>query len=89
MDKTLQNPALFTDGMDVFGVKTLNITNRWQLAVMRSAVRSRLSPPEKSRNLTISGLFLCFLPQIIDLVFAVMRPDPDLTQTGAKTRWIY
>ena len=24
-----------------------------------------------------------------DRFFAVMRPDPDLTQTGAKTRWIY
>ena len=84
MDKTLQNPALFADGTDVFGVKTLHITNRSQLAVMRSAVRSRLSPPEKSWNLTISGLFLYFLPQIIDRIFAVMRPDPDLTQTGAK-----
>ena len=59
------------------------------LAVMRSAVRSRLSPPEKSWNLTISGLFLYFPPQIIDRIFAVMRPDPDLTQTGAKTWWIY
>ena len=37
----------------------------------------------------ISGLFLYFLPQIIDRIFAVMRPDPDLAQTGAKTRWIY
>ena len=24
-----------------------------------------------------------------ECIFAVMRPDPDLTQTGAKTRWIY
>ena len=37
----------------------------------------------------ISGLFLYFPAQIIDRIFAVMRPDPDLTQTGAKTRWIY
>ena len=82
MDKTLQNPALFTDGTDGLDVKTLNITNRSQLAVMRSAVRSRLSPPEKSWNLTISGLFLYFLPQIVSRIFAVMRLDPDLTQTG-------
>ena len=33
--------------------------------------------------------FLYFLPQIVSRIFAVMRPDPDLTQTGAKTRWIY
>ena len=37
----------------------------------------------------ISGLFLHFPAQIIGLIFAVMRLDPDLTQTGAKTRWIY
>ncbi|CAH0538068.1 hypothetical protein [Oscillospiraceae bacterium] len=37
----------------------------------------------------ISGLFLCFLLQIIGRISLVMRPDPDLTQTGAKTRWIY
>ena len=24
-----------------------------------------------------------------ECIFAVMRSDPDLTQTGAKTRWIY
>jgi len=47
MDKTLQNPALFADGTDGLDVKTLNITNRSQLAVMRSAVRSRLSPPKQ------------------------------------------
>ena len=88
-DNVLQNPALFVDRTDVFDAKTLHITNRSQLAVMRSAVRSRLSPPDKSWNLTISGLFLYFLPQIIGLIFTVMRPDPDLTQTGAKTRWIY
>ena len=34
----------------------------------------------------ISGLFLYFLSQIIDRIFADMRPDPDLTQTGARKR---
>ena len=87
--KSLWNSALSANQTDGLGTKTLDITNRSHLAVMRSAVRSRLSPPEKSWNLTISGLFLYFLPQIIDRIFAVMRPDPDLTQTGAKTRWIY
>ena len=68
-----------------------NRTNResaW-MAFKRSAVRSRLSPPKSSWNLTISGLFLYFPLQRIDRIFAVMRPDPDLTQTGAKMRWIY
>ena len=32
----------------------------------------------------ISGLFLYFLPQIIGRIFVIMRPDPDLTQTGVK-----
>ena len=47
MGKPPQNPALFVDETDVFDAKTLNITNRQQLAVMRSAVRSRLSPPKQ------------------------------------------
>ena len=89
VDKSLWNSVFFIDGTDVLYSKSPEITNRPQLAVMRSAVRSRLSPPEKSWNLMISGLFLYFLPQIIGRIFAVMRPDPDLTQTGAKTQWIY
>ena len=32
----------------------------------------------------ISGLFLYFLPQIVSRIFAVMRLNPDLTQTGVK-----
>ena len=47
MGEPPQNPALFVDETDVFDAKTLNITNRQQLAVMRSAVRSRLSPPKQ------------------------------------------
>ena len=50
----LQNPALFTDGTDGLDVKTLNITNRSQLAVMRSAVRS----PEASVRMR-GGCILC------------------------------
>ena len=89
VDKTAWNTALFVDWTDILDEKIPEITNRRHLAVMRSAVRSRLSPPEKSWNLTISGLFLYFPPQIIDRIFVIMRPDQDLTQTGAKTRWIY
>jgi len=47
MDKTLQNPALFAGGTDVLYSKSPEITNRSQLAVMRSAVRPRLSPPKQ------------------------------------------
>ena len=47
MRKALQNPALFAGGTDVLYSKSPEITNRSQLAVMRSAVRSRLSPPTK------------------------------------------
>ena len=61
MDKTLQNPALFADGTDVFGVKTLHITNQSQLAVMRSAVRSRLSPPKRLVFKWKQAFFIIFL----------------------------
>lgn len=37
----------------------------------------------------VSRLSFHFLFSKNDRIFAVMRPDPDLTQTGAKTRWIY
>ena len=47
MGEPPQNPALFVDETDVFDAKTLNITNRQHLAVMRSAVRSRLFPPKQ------------------------------------------
>ena len=42
MGEPPQNPALFVDETDVFDAKTLNITNRQQLAVMRSAIRRRI-----------------------------------------------
>ena len=70
MGKTLQNPALFVDGTDVFDAKTLHITNRWQLAVMRSAVRSRLSPPKQyNPNLVPIGHgfgFIVFIEEVED-----------------------
>ena len=70
MDKTLQNPALFVDETDVFDAKTLNITNRQQLAVMRSAVRSRLSPPKQyNPNLVPIGHgfgFIVFIEEVED-----------------------
>ena len=37
----------------------------------------------------VSRLSFHFLFSKNECIFAVMRPDPDLTQTGAKTRWIY
>ena len=37
----------------------------------------------------VSRLSFHFLFSKNACLFAVMRPDPDLTQTGAKTRWIY
>ena len=37
----------------------------------------------------VSRLSFHFLFSKNDRIFAVMRPDPDLTQTGAKTQWIY
>ena len=47
MGEPPQNPALFVDRTDGLDVKTFDTTNRSQLAVMRSAVRSRLSPPKQ------------------------------------------
>ena len=37
----------------------------------------------------VSRLSFHFLFSKNECIFAVMRPDPDLTQTGAKTQWIY
>ena len=37
----------------------------------------------------VSRLSFHFPFSKISRIFAVMRPDPDLTQTGAKTWWIY
>ena len=53
---------------------------------MRSAVRSCLSPPEKSRNLTISGLFLYFLPQIINFFSSLMERSSSPTVRPAVLR---
>ena len=57
LDKTLQNPALFAGGTDVFDAKTLNITNRSQLAVMRSAVRPSKSSARKRGGCISCGRF--------------------------------
>ena len=37
----------------------------------------------------VSRLSFHFLFSKNECISSVMRPDPDLTQTGAKTRWIY
>ena len=136
MGEPPQNPVLFVGGTDVLYSKSPEITNRSQLAVMRSAVRSRLSPPKQkvipegmaflfwlgirgarsavvrpnaflrrksaafsacnAENIRkcnrhgggaaagVSRLSFHFLFSNNECIFAVMRPDPDLTQTGAK-----
>ena len=61
VDKTAWNTALFVDWTDILDEKIPEITNRRHLAVMRSAVRSRLSPPKRLVFWWKQAFFITFL----------------------------
>ena len=80
--------TLIVKSIDRLGRNYDEILEQWRI-ITREKCASILVLDMPLLDSTISGLFLYFPSQIISRISLVMRPDTDLTQTGAKTRWIY